>query len=74
MELNFVYIDLSELGHKLVQKFIDDPTVVLLISANNSHGMAEQRRLFLELMNKKCKTPVIITRQYKNMEIETQSL
>ena len=41
-----------------------DATAVLLIDTYNAHGMAEQRRLFFELMARECPVPVIIGRAY----------
>ena len=36
--------------------------------------MAEQRRLFIELMNNDCETPVIIRRTYSNLNEEQLQL
>ncbi len=65
---NLVYTTLPELlgsdGAALLKKLKDDSTAVLLIDTHNAHGMAEHRRLFVELMNGSCNVPVIIGRAY----------
>ena len=66
-QLNIVYVTLPELSEELIQQLKKDKTVVLLIDTYNVHGMAEQRRLLMELMNNKCTTPVIIGRAYGNL-------
>jgi len=66
-EMNLIYTTLSVLDDKLVQKLKKDPTAVLLIDTYNQHGMAEQRRLFVRLMEAGCDVPVIIGRAYGNL-------
>ena len=65
---NLVYATLPDLlgsdGAVLMQKLKDDRTATLLIDTYNTHGMAEERRLFVELMNGACNVPVIIGRAY----------
>jgi (E)-4-hydroxy-3-methylbut-2-enyl-diphosphate synthase len=63
-QFNLVYATLPQLDHALISKLKGDPTAVLLIDSYNTHGMAEQRRLFVELMNADCGVPVIIGRAY----------
>jgi (E)-4-hydroxy-3-methylbut-2-enyl-diphosphate synthase len=48
--------------------------VVFIFETSNEHGMAEQRRMFMELMQNKCEAPVIIKRNYKNISEETFQL
>ncbi len=59
-----MYATLPDLDAAFIAKLKSDPTAVLLIDTYNAHGMAEQRRLFLELMEQGCETPVIIGRAY----------
>ena len=66
-KLNILYVTLPELSDQLLDKLKTDPTVVLMIDTYNKHGMAEQRKLFINLINNKCKTPVIIGRAYGNL-------
>ncbi len=65
--LNVLYVTLPELSLELIEKLKLDTTVVLMIDTYNNHGMAEQRRLFIELMNNDCKTPIVIGRAYGNL-------
>lgn len=68
-QLNFVYATLKDLDSKLMAMLNADPTAVLLIDTYNAHGMAEQRRLFVDLINNKCDVPVIIGRAYKDLSV-----
>ncbi|MFZ1693615.1 MAG: flavodoxin-dependent (E)-4-hydroxy-3-methylbut-2-enyl-diphosphate synthase, partial [Flavobacteriales bacterium] len=63
-QFNLVYATLLELDDAFIAKLRGDGTAVLLIDTYNAHGMAEQRRLFFELMAKECPVPVIIGRAY----------
>ncbi len=72
--LNIVYACLPDLSTELIDKLKSDPTAVLLIDSWNAHGMAEQRRLFVELINQKCTVPVIIGRAYGNLKEEELQL
>tara|TARA_B110000438_G_C15805348_1_gene647044 strand:+ start:445 stop:2379 length:1935 start_codon:yes stop_codon:yes gene_type:complete len=73
-ELNIVYACLSNLTEELITKLKSDSTSVLMIDSYNKHGMAEQRKLFIELMNAKCDVPVIIGRAYGNLTTEQLQL
>lgn len=66
-QLNMVQATFRELTDELIKKLKTDVTAVLVISTNNNHGMAEQRRLFIKLMNNDCRTPVIIRRIYRDL-------
>jgi (E)-4-hydroxy-3-methylbut-2-enyl-diphosphate synthase len=67
-QINFVYACLSDINSDLIKRLKNDSTVVLLIDTYNDHGMAEQRRLFVELLLTDCKTPVIIGRAYRDLK------
>jgi (E)-4-hydroxy-3-methylbut-2-enyl-diphosphate synthase len=58
--LNFSNLSLSESS---------DP-IVLVFQTSNLHGMAEHRRMFIELMQKNSRWPVIIKRNYENLSEE----
>tara|TARA_B100001093_G_C26807511_1_gene1006120 strand:- start:119 stop:2059 length:1941 start_codon:yes stop_codon:yes gene_type:complete len=68
--LNLISTCITELSSYLISKLSSDKTAVLLIESQNNHGMAEQRRLFIELLNSLCTTPVIISRSYINLTEE----
>jgi (E)-4-hydroxy-3-methylbut-2-enyl-diphosphate synthase len=71
---NMVYATLPQLmgadGARLIDRLKSDATAVLLIDTYNTHGMAEQRRLFVELLNADCHVPVIIGRAYGSITNE----
>jgi (E)-4-hydroxy-3-methylbut-2-enyl-diphosphate synthase len=66
-KMNMVYTCLSDLSKEAKEKLKTDKTAVLLIDTHNKNGIAEQRRLFVNLINNGIKTPVIIKRAYKNL-------
>ena len=66
-KLNILYITLPDLSEELIAKLKTDATTVLMIDTYNTHGMAEQRKLFIELINNDCYTPVVIGRAYGNL-------
>ena len=72
--MNLVYACLEDLNTELMSRLKTDPTVVLLIDTCNAHGMAEQRRLFMELINADCQVPVIIGRAYGGLSEEKLQL
>jgi len=51
-----------------------NPPIILVFETSNEHGMAEQRRMFIELMNSSINVPVIIKRNYKNLPDEVLML
>ena len=69
-ELNFVVIDLETILNSQFSILNFYSNVVFIFETSNDHGMAEQRRMFLELMNLNSKIPVIIKRSYKNLSEE----
>ena len=69
-KMNIIYAHLSELSKEIQSKLKLDKTAVLLIDTRNKNGVAEQRRLFIELINNNIKTPVIISREYNNLSQE----
>jgi (E)-4-hydroxy-3-methylbut-2-enyl-diphosphate synthase len=67
-QLNFIYAQLKDLSDEFIEAIKADRTAVLLIDTYNDHGLAEQRRLFIELMNHECHAPVIIGRAYADLQ------
>ena len=72
--LNFISLTLSELSSSLLIRLNRDESVVLIIDTSNKHGMAEQRKFFIDLINNQCEVPVIIKRSYHNLLFETLQL
>ena len=63
--LNFVTVKQEEINTDFISHIKNDKTLVLIFETQNSHGLAEQRSMFLELSD--LATPVIIKRDYKNL-------
>jgi (E)-4-hydroxy-3-methylbut-2-enyl-diphosphate synthase len=72
--LNFVEVYISDLSDELIEKLEESHQTVLIIKTDNDHGMAEERRLFVELIDQQCKVPVVIRRDYKNLSAEQLQL
>ena len=53
-----------------LEKLKNDHTAILVMNTNNINGMAEQRRAFLELIDRFIPNPVIIRRDYKELDQE----
>lgn len=67
-DLNFIYATLAELSEELIDALKEDDGLVLMLDTRNEHGMAEQRAAFLRLLAHGCDTPVIICRDYTNLD------
>ena len=65
--LNFVQLNLNDLFSEEFSSINNNPTCVFVLTTDNLHGMAEQRRAFLELMNRGIHNPVIIKRDYEKL-------
>jgi len=63
-KLNFIKLTLYDLDKLLIDKIINDKSVVLIVETYNAHGMAEQRRFFIKVINQACTVPIIINRSY----------
>ena len=66
-ELNFLYIKLSNLSDEIIHKTEKDPRLVLFIDTCNKHGLADQRSIFVKLINAQNNVPVIIGRAYGDL-------
>lgn len=69
-QLNFLKFKLSELEEELSNKIKSDSRLILIIETGNEHGMAEQRRLFFDLIDRGIKNPVIIKRDYQKLSLD----
>ena len=69
-KMNMVYACFSDLTTELTNKLELDKTAVLLIDTKNNNGIAEQRRLLIELINNNIKIPVVIGRTYEKLSEE----
>lgn len=66
--LNFVEINIDNLFDETFPALCNNPTVVFILTTENLHGMAEQRRTFIEMILREIKNPVIIKREYKGID------
>ena len=65
--LNFVEISMTDIMSSEFEGISNKQDVVLVLVTDNKHGMAEQRRAFIELVNRNIKNPVIIKRKYEEL-------
>ena len=63
-QLNFIQFNFDELDTKLIEVLKNDNNMIAVVEANNSHAMAELRRLFFELIEQQVNVPVVIKRSY----------
>ncbi len=68
--MNLVILKITDLDAGLLKKLKADKTAIILLTTDNNHGMAEQRRAFFEFMNNNVNNPVIIKRSYENIDID----
>ena len=65
--LNFVELNIESMNPELLTKIKNDTKTVIVLVTLNEHGMAEQRRAFMKLLQNNVRNPVIIRRTYKNL-------
>ncbi len=65
--LNFVAVDMHTLTPEFIKHLKGEDKVVLVAGTANEHAMPEIRRMYIELMQSGCQTPVIIRRNYKGL-------
>ncbi|NMM50574.1 (E)-4-hydroxy-3-methylbut-2-enyl-diphosphate synthase [Marinigracilibium pacificum] len=66
-KLNFLKLSLSEVDSDILDVLKGNDNIVVLLTTNNKHGLADQRRFFYLLMEKGIETPVIIQRTYAGL-------
>ncbi|MEL7004305.1 MAG: flavodoxin-dependent (E)-4-hydroxy-3-methylbut-2-enyl-diphosphate synthase, partial [Bacteroidota bacterium] len=66
-EINFVHTTIEDIDTDLIEKLKSNDRVVLILTTENSHGMAEQRRAFFQLINSKISAPVVLKRSYETI-------
>lgn len=71
---NFVSLTLDELNDEVSEFLKDEQNIIIVLETANQHGLAEQRRVFIELMNKGINNPVIIKRKYSGISNEEFTL
>ena len=73
-EINFVELSINDFSNELIEKVKKNKNAVIILNTNNSNGVAEQRRVFIDLINQKVDTPVIIKREYNKISSELLQL
>jgi (E)-4-hydroxy-3-methylbut-2-enyl-diphosphate synthase len=72
--LNFVQVSIEDVNTAFIETVRTQKNIVLVITTNNEHGMAEQRRLMLDIIDADSTVPVIIRRNYANLTQEELQL
>ncbi len=67
---NFIHFDIHKLSSEFISNVRSDTTAILVLETNNLHGMAEQRRVFFDLIKNEVKNPVIIKRSYHDINLD----
>lgn len=73
-QLNFVTLNIHDLSQELINEIKNDTSVVIVLETTNLHGMAEQRRVFFDLIKNEILNPVIIKMDYLNITFENLQL
>ena len=66
-KMNVIYTLNSDLCNEFLEKVKNDKTAIILVDTSNKHGVAEQRKFLIDLINNKIRTPVIIGRSYQDL-------
>ncbi len=72
--LNFVHASLDDLTPAFLTRLREVHNVVLVAGTDNAHAMAELRRLFVELINNDCHTPVVVAGSYGQLPHDLMQL
>ncbi len=72
--LNFIFVTIEDILSSLTSHISNLTSVVFVFETTNAHGMAEQRRMFFELLEKNNSAPVIIKRNYSTLNDDTLML
>ncbi len=63
-DLNFVAVDHTVLTTDFIQRINQEKTVSLILDSFNEHAMADIRRMFIDLKRLNCTNPIIIKRNF----------
>jgi (E)-4-hydroxy-3-methylbut-2-enyl-diphosphate synthase len=69
-ETKFLSLFIEDLETELIDKLSSDENCVIVLNTDNIHAMAELRRAFVILIENNIIAPVIIKRDYKNLDEE----
>lgn len=74
-KLNFIQAEDTDVyGAGFIEKLKQTKNSVLVLSTQNTHAVAALRRVFIELMNQDCSIPVVISRDYGDLNKEELQL
>lgn len=68
--ISFVEADLRALDSDFISKLKNETNTILILTTLNNHGLAEQRRAFIKLIDYEISNPVIIKRKYQNVSLD----
>jgi (E)-4-hydroxy-3-methylbut-2-enyl-diphosphate synthase len=71
---NFIHTRIGDITSAFLSRLTQLPAGVLVIDTDNAHGMAEQRKIFTDLILESCRVPVVITRLYRDLPGELLQL
>lgn len=72
--INFLSVTIDDISDALLDAVKNDKFCALVLRTDNEHAMAEERRVFIELMNKRIEVPVVISRKYEGLDDEDLTL
>ncbi len=65
-KLNFLRVSTEEFDDEVISLLKEESSIVLILSSENAHALADIRATFVRLINEKIDVPVIIQRAYNN--------
>ena len=65
-EANFLFFPANEIGEHQISILSSIPKLVVILSSENAHNLAEMRRFFIEILNKEIHCPVILSGFYSD--------
>ena len=69
-EINFVRIEPRNSGSDFLAFIESHPNFLIILETFNKHGLADQRRFFFELIQRRITNPVVIKRNYHDVSFE----
>lgn len=72
--LNFIKITIKDVFSENFNILINEKKVVFVLKTDNTHGYAELRRIFNELVERGFQQPIIIQREYNDLSFENLRL
>ncbi|HCT29663.1 MAG TPA: 4-hydroxy-3-methylbut-2-en-1-yl diphosphate synthase [Bacteroidales bacterium] len=67
---DYVFVDQNSLTIDKIQWLKANPNLILVLSTLNTNGYADQRSVFIRLMNAGIENPVVIERDYSDVDVE----